>query len=681
MNDICSHCGPNCEKCKHVCNCKNGCNCIDDPESMSNINLDLYGFGKLSKYSSKNARKPRILLPFLHKFIKPPFFKPYKARLSKKLIPNKHVKLPDPVRVVRKKSASPKKSPSPKLIKGYDPNLLSNRIILANKISRHLEKEHIPSGKACVGTPIFMKKFIQTILIGKGGFGMVWVVKFKVSKLILSAVIKQTVLSNKEVHRMKKLMYPKEYLYNTMINDILKTGICPNFNFTYSIMFCDTCDTSGSGSGYGQTNSSWWSNSANSSKNSICALVLAELQDTDMSTDLSISDNKFNYLRQLSMLFQILAAVHTIHTVYGMAHNDIKADNILVKKIQYNPGEYWKYTLDNVEYYVPNTGIMVFLSDFGLSQLLKPSKMSNYYGIRNSEIVSSTKGLKFKPFTTEWFPVFKKGIITPISSPEIKTSKKTHLTMNMFVKNFNSNSSIDIDLNNTKRFPPYEFYRDINDVIRCFIGGSRQSKLKGLSYSLKTDLQRYTSKLKALSEWPDKDIILFSADRTISKIFDNKFTKQLPGNLLDTFKLPFVEGKYRTLYKEAFSNLIMNNVFWSFLGDTFSTQKKFVEAVRQYYLEIKDQDEEDEWNPDELAIPRAEVRIQYMYWRNGKPVKRIVLLLSDNGKSFSQGELLYKIHNKIVNDLRGLDSIFFEGLEQLKSSPKEPPLYSVILGS
>jgi hypothetical protein len=125
---------------------------------------------------------------------------------------------------------------------------------------------------------------------------------------------------------------------------------------------------------------------------------------------------------------------------------------------------------------------------------------------------------------------------------------------------------------------------------------------------------------------------------------------------------------------------IMGDVLWAFRGKPFATQKEFEKVVRKYHLDILKSAER--WKPNELAVPRGKVRVQYMCWRDGDQVEPVVLLASDDGKSFSQGELLYKIHNEVIADLRDLDHSFFEGLSLSKSSLKEEvPLYFISLGS
>ena len=56
--------------------------------------------------------------------------------------------------------------------------------------------------------------------------------------------------------------------------------------------------------------------------------------------------------------------------------------------------------------------------------------------------------------------------------------------------------------------------------------------------------------------------------------------------------------------------------------------------------------------------------------------------MSDNGESFTAGELLFKLHRTMVEDLRGCDHHFFEGLTlHSRQTDGKSLLYVVSLGS
>jgi serine/threonine protein kinase len=67
-----------------------------------------------------------------------------------------------------------------------------------------------------------------------------------------------------------------------------------------------------------------------------------------------------------SIFFQLLSVLAIIQNKYpGFRHNDMKANNILVHKIQTSKTNYkFKYKINGQEYIVPNIGIQIKLWDF-----------------------------------------------------------------------------------------------------------------------------------------------------------------------------------------------------------------------------------------------------------------------------------------------------------------------------
>jgi hypothetical protein len=124
---------------------------------------------------------------------------------------------------------------------------------------------------------------------------------------------------------------------------------------------------------------------------------------------------------------------------------------------------------------------------------------------------------------------------------------------------------------------------------------------------------------------------------------------------------------------------VMIGVSWSFGAPTFGTREAFEESVRAYQVQIRG---EDTWNPDEVVIPRPQVKVMYRTWIRGKEAEPVVELLADNGASFTAGELLFKVHRAVADNLRKRDHKFFWGF-RLSGDPgiNEVPLYYMRLGS
>lgn len=71
------------------------------------------------------------------------------------------------------------------------------------------------------------------------------------------------------------------------------------------------------------------------------------------------------------ILFQIIATLAIIHTKYpGFRHNDMKANNILVYKLEItDKNKNFVYNINDKKYIVPNIGIQIKLWDFDFSSI------------------------------------------------------------------------------------------------------------------------------------------------------------------------------------------------------------------------------------------------------------------------------------------------------------------------
>jgi serine/threonine protein kinase len=241
----------------------------------------------------------------------------------------------------------------------------------------------------------------------------------------------------------------------------------------------------------------------------------------------------------LSILFQILFAVATIQVEYGMFHNDIKKENILVKVIP--SGGYWEYNLNGEKYYVPNHGYFVALNDFGVSLVFRP-KISNRedYGRRQAKVVQNytDNTFYFEPFTTKFYPsVSKTGVVTAIKSHRLAGN----LTWNHFYKNFDPKPSIPVDLEDTLLFPVHHFHYDVLDTIYTFIGGKRTSQpgrhpAMKVSKNIQSLLENFYL-IKSSQAWPKYRVDLFLAKYTIMKLFPFYLNSTLSGPLIDVYYL------------------------------------------------------------------------------------------------------------------------------------------------
>jgi hypothetical protein len=122
---------------------------------------------------------------------------------------------------------------------------------------------------------------------------------------------------------------------------------------------------------------------------------------------------------------------------------------------------------------------------------------------------------------------------------------------------------------------------------------------------------------------------------------------------------------------------LLDDVLWSFVGEKFATQAEFVEAVREYAWQVQ---EEPTWDPDAVVLRSPRVRVMFDYW--DEPGELSAEFAADDGDAFTAGELLFKVHNAFVEQIREADHVFFEGFYLVRQRQDGgPPLYEMYLGS
>jgi serine/threonine protein kinase len=271
-------------------------------------------------------------------------------------------------------------------------------------------------------------------IVGKGTFGVVYKAKFlKISEkenydsfIIKEAFINddydQRLYSKKYKNKIKNYFDSENIFLEAIRTEILEKKLCPNFTFFYNVAKCDSCVIQRL---FDKT-----------IQNGRCFVTFMETASFDFNNKtLSTLDS------QLSMLYQILIGFHYLHSVLAIRHNDFKPANILIKNIK--PGGYFKYIIGKDVFFVKNTGFLVFISDFGASISFKKYNL----GLRFAEVVYDGLKPKFVPFKkyhTNWYD---KGKLVTIFSEE------------------------EVDVNQTNRFPPFEFFKDIQDILKLFVGG------------------------------------------------------------------------------------------------------------------------------------------------------------------------------------------------------------------
>ncbi len=380
-------------------------------------------------------------------------------------------------------------------------------------IKEYFSSVIIKDGKACMSRSKTLLKYVTNPKkLGFGSFGTVYGVT--IPKSNISVAIKEGRLEDEQYERALRKEYPKEYLYNKLINDLIDDKVCPNFSYTYAIFFCGKCSLD---VGKGET------------EETQCSETIVELFDGILNKD----NNNEKVLE--SILFQVFFAVASIQLKYGMFHNDVKKENILIKVIP--SGGYWEYNLDGITYYVPNYGYIVALNDFGVSQSFMPGISDWDYGTRQAEVVlnSTTGDYYFRPFFTNYGNEFSID----------------DMDKQAFFHNGQREVPIPIDLKDFRRFPIHKFNYDIVDTVFMFIGGERTGQPGRHPGLIKSDNfknllidfvkipdgQLNFTRFELEEDWPLDKVYLFLANHAIKKIFSFYTVRESDGPKIETYNL------------------------------------------------------------------------------------------------------------------------------------------------
>jgi serine/threonine protein kinase len=185
-----------------------------------------------------------------------------------------------------------------------------------------------------------------------------------------------------------------------------------------------------------------------------------------------------------SITYQLFISLSILHLKYGIYHKDIKKQNVLVLRVK--PGGYFRYIMNDKEYFVKNHGYLFCLHDFGLSIDFKSQEMK---GARNAKVRDDGK---LEPITceyelqynTETRRFFVDKETDPMKVKWVDGDKiitgTYNLTLNERVK-----PTIPVDTKDFVHFPMMEFFNDIQNLLGT-IAGTRDAYV--YRYNYKTEL-------------------------------------------------------------------------------------------------------------------------------------------------------------------------------------------------
>ena|SRR6218665_860829 len=123
-------------------------------------------------------------------------------------------------------------------------------------------------------------------------------------------------------------------------------------------------------------------------------------------------------------------------------------------------------------------------------------------------------------------------------------------------------------------------------------------------------------------------------------------------------------------------SILLENIMWSFNGVIYNSPELFEKSLTDYNLKF-----DNEFINAQIDIPEILLLLEYID-EHGNDQELTFYLKPDNGKHFTNVELLYKINNEVTQKLTDLDKHYFEGLRLLRKSENgKPAVYALNLGS
>jgi hypothetical protein len=373
------------------------------------------------------------------------------------------------------------------------------RVALSEVIRRGLQGIHkyIKQGDQCININNinYLSDYIKILhLIGKGDWGNIYsaCLKNEYDKQYYSRrecrkfALKMARITQEEYEN-PYTSYSLAWYEIWMLKDIFKpliiNNICPNLPLYMDTFLCKKCE---------------FIFRKGDKESHPCITNIMELASGDFYS--LLKEEKMSDEHLFSALFQIMAAVHAIQMTGQILNNDIKGKNIIYYDII--PGGYWIYKINDIKFYVPNMGKLFVLTDFGVSTLFNP----NFQLYRSKKNITFNLGSryainingKFSPLNSEFHRTSQgkanKGVKIVWSDGKISQGGKfrvdrqsgrilnNNTLLTSAQKSYLFRKGVGINPRKWEFFeiphliPPFEFYNDVQDVLRTFLGGKRTTQ-------------------------------------------------------------------------------------------------------------------------------------------------------------------------------------------------------------
>ena len=445
------------------------------------------------------------------------------------------------------------------------------RLTFSSMIRKELSEIHIKQNSICNiqdgSEDSLSEHIILDKLIGAGDWGNVYSGKLRNQENVRTEqfAIKFSKISEEDFHNPYTNSSASWYeilIMRDILKPMIEKNICPNLPLFIDNFLCETFDFK-----FRKGNNAY-----------PCIATITELAKEDfkdyINNSKGLSDNEM-----YSALFQIMAGVHAFQMRGQILNNDIKARNILCYDVE--AGGFWHYKINGKDFFVPNYGKMFILNDFGVSNLydpqfkIYPSKtrkvfnLGSRYAININEQfypINSTKDLEnyriewiYNPVKLKKDELLVKGKVVPkeISNGllfyvdrETDQIKTNEIDLTDFQKDFLYSKNIPVDCTDINFFkhpniiPPFEFYNDVQDVLRMFTSGKRttqrgyHSGFKNISKNFIASLDPYLGKAEnASSKIFSYDTHHILAGSFICRFFRERFSEKVSGKRISFFDM------------------------------------------------------------------------------------------------------------------------------------------------
>ncbi len=256
-------------------------------------------------------------------------------------------------------------------------NFVQRRLNLMKKVVSNLQQINVTQGRMCFRNPIFYGKFTSMLLIGSGTFGQVYLSQLDKHRVI----IKEAVLTSEDSplalykggQDIPSQYWTVEYSIAKRLNDLVISKRCPNFMLTYDLGLCLKCRSD--------------------FKESVCSMTFMEPASFDLA--FAFKERVLGPASQLSLLSQLLIALHYVQETFQIFHSDIKAQNILILETPNLSKTLFKYKIKDDPhsirdtFLVENAGLVLCLSDFGVADRIGPHSTFEY-SVQDGKLKPST---------------------------------------------------------------------------------------------------------------------------------------------------------------------------------------------------------------------------------------------------------------------------------------------------